>query len=205
MDKLPNNVVREIYKHLDDKTLLISSGINTFIKDKICNDIFWINKIQTLSNKLTLTRTDINLCKRQTNYKQFYFYLSRIIVNEEDFDELVIKFSTYGNTDMVRLILNMADLEYIDKYMLEDALCEACEYNHLETANVLLEYGVNPIVLGGLDYQPIMLATENANYDMVKLLLAKVNINHDQYDGVVTAASSLAFSNGRLNISSLLV
>lgn len=202
METLPINIFRLTYQHLDGSSLANASILNIHVSNKICNDIFWINKIQYL---IPFNRSEIDICKQNNTYKAFYFYLYDSKDRCKDIDEWIFKFTCLGNVEIVNILLNMGNLENMEKYILEDALSEACQENRFEIVKLLIDYGVEVVVLGGLNFQPIMLASENGNIEILKLLLDNLCYSTDDILlNIITASTAVAFSNGRQDILRLI-
>jgi ankyrin repeat protein len=113
------------------------------------------------------------------NNTEMVALLLRFGVKNETYDAVHLA-CRFGDAEMVQLLLNHNDgvdintfSPRIDNRSAISPLCEACQRNHLEIAQLLVHHGAQVIFNGTYpgSPSPLMHATEKRSLELVQLLL----------------------------------
>ncbi len=100
------------------------------------------------------------------------------LVSKNEISEALIETAHYNDVKMTKLLIKYgADVNYIDHHYYSTPLIEAAYFNSVEVAKILLDKGADPKLSPKNDdiCIPIMIAIDQGNLEMTKLLLEKEN------------------------------
>ena len=103
MNNFPPNIIRYIYDFLDDEDLAGACVVNKEFSEKICNNIFWLNKI--IKKYPFLTKNDIDSSRGKNTYWAYYLNISSL---EDGFNPDGVLFAgvDLNRIDLIKISMN---------------------------------------------------------------------------------------------------